>query len=543
MPLATNDHPYSSIAASRRRDVPTLRPQTADAGTRHSKLSRMSFFEAFAIDAGDDTFAFPKPSSAKTTPKGIEMLASVASSREASPMIGVALGSPSHPPLCWTRTHSFGPGSANATPRTPRFTEFFDTQSPMETLTPDSARPQSTTAWKKVGSLFRRATKSIKNDSKTAAKPPPRPTGMPAIAQPTPRPKSRGRMSFKREKKKELYGETWPVDSKIDLGWNHVVRATEITVSSAQWTDSSRPSETDDTSLDIITPATCETSTPSTIPRLELQLPSCQLERYSVMFEKLLDPKPSLLERRRSRLLILDMSTSDTSKTQDITHLTPLAEDSPERVLPTRRSTAPALSPSLSVRYKAQPSKSTAFHRPLHLQRSNTTPLPEGSPLRTEFGASIPSQVQTLFDSPVSSEEDEPVLPHTPPHSASIDIVRVVTDAVAHLEVQAQKEAANVWQSVLPVPPASTTSSRFSIDVHTALDSPRLPSRSHSFNGKDNTPRPHVRHVHVAVARKVSVSHAAQLGDRRSFKPKVVQVRTQPHSRKTSVLDTNDGIL
>lgn len=548
------------------RDTNKLRPQTADNIIRNSKPVRLSFFEAFAIDADTDTFSFPKPSSAKTVPKEFELLAALIPSREASPMIGVALGSPSRPPQQWDRLPSFGPGSAKGTPRTPRFTESFDVEPPPVVVRPTPTRPTTTPAWKRVGSLFRRATKTAKSDSSNdVAKAPIRsktdsPEQRPPTSTGSSRPKSRGRMMFTRQTKpKELYNESWPVDSKVDLGLNHIVRATEIRVSSEAWrtafrTPKQRPARpwtssnsprTGDASRINLVPLNADANIAqpksSPLPRLELQLPSCQLERYSVMFEKLLDPKPTLLERRQSRLRMLDMNLEEKVGT---TQGLPLLAQ-PASINANLRQETPlvrrATSPSYPAQDKSQNPKTMLFHKPLPpIRRSKTSPLPQVSPeIPTVVKPQLP---QSFVESPVSTDEDEQALPRTPPQSTSVRPLCVLTDTIAHLDVPVTKETTNVWHAVLPAPPGSSTSSRFSIDVHRALESPRLFNRSQSCSGIDMTPRPIVQQVQVAVARQVRVSQnwrAIQLGSPRhmSLRPKVIQVG---ESRKTAMLETSN---
>lgn len=502
-------HTSQHDATSRCQDARPPRPKTADDAGRNAKLTRTSFFEAFAIDADDDIFAFPKPFSAKTEPKEIEILASVVAIPETSPIIGLAFGSPSHPPQFWTRYPSLEMSSTAATPRAPRFMESFEPDLSRSMPAPTPPTP----TWKKVGSLFRRPTKTSKNDNRSEAKHQPAPENEPdtqpiASTDTAPVSKSRGRVSFGRGKRpKELYGKAELVDNKVDVTRNKVASG----------------------------------AVENGIPRLELQIPSCELERYSIMFEKVLDAKPSLLERRKSRIRMLDAKAEEELRTtQASTSASSAAGDTcaGARAMPVRRATCP--SPSV-MPDNNQHSAVPAFHLPLPIyERSNTAPVIRVFPLcTTSYARTNGHQTQTLFESPISSDEDELASPYTPP-SFDTNPVHVITDICGGPEFNMHKNATNVWQSVLPAPPTSSTSSRFSVDVHKALETPHVLNRSRSYNAKDSDPQPVVRQVQVAVARQVSVSrtlHTAQYGD--PLKPKVVHVAAMQHSRKASVVDVN----
>ena len=125
-----------------------------------------------------------------------------------------------------------------------------------------------------------------------------------------------------------------------------------------------------------------DTSSAPRTPRLDLDFPKPEFDRYSVMFEKLLEePKPSLLERRKSKL-------KQNKSVKMLEPISSLSEKEEANGVPQRSATSPGLRKPLSIRIGKKvhsPANSpeevtTALHRPRPIQRSKTAPPGAVSP-------------------------------------------------------------------------------------------------------------------------------------------------------------------
>lgn len=573
--------PSTSSGVRKRRSSLPLRPdgtplQAAIRAIRRPKTAegenRVSFFEAFHIDAGEDLFHFPKTPSAKSPP--VDFLAPLPSPGPGSPLIGIAFGSPTHPPPEWQKFLHASTRSATASPRTFAFQYSpLGAPSPLQHEHHVTSKAEKRKTWRNLFQIPKKPAKSYT---------------MPVLPAEEAETKKSRRLTMRKSllrpvSRSRRHADEAPLRSDIIVpeiltplqaprfpGSPHSTASAPVIASSPQVRKLSKVSRilgaTDEDLLKLnrmlppspgkaITTDRAERPLPAIprselpTPRLDLRLPSFELERYSVMFEDVLDKPSSLLERRKSRLNMLDVPSShrpmplkDHAKLSPLPRLSPVPTPSSIK-RPTRTMSSPGTSPTVA----RHDGNARAFHKPLHLQRANTIPAPRVSPLQTTFEQSAePREVlsrQTFFESPVSPDDEEMSLPQTPPvmsHSALPDI-HVVTDFPVPIE--AHKDGLpGIWHTALPPVPGSSTSSRFSVDIHRALDSPSdTLSRSKSTN--TTATRAIIHKVQVATARRISVSRARQAIQNASFtkqpvKPKLINVSTTLHSRKSSVLDT-----
>ncbi|KAK1067805.1 hypothetical protein LTR74_006081 [Friedmanniomyces endolithicus] len=204
------------------------------------------------------------------------------------------------------------------------------------------------------------------------------------------------------------------------------------------------------------------------MPRLDLDIPGAEMERYSVMFEKLLEPRQSILERRQSKAKRQRSVLGGKVARKELPAVPAAPEEicgpSPIEVqqaaaammgpvqstgVPQRSLTSPHLKrvPSLTVTLGSKtgaanleppPSSQaqtveTAVHRPRPIRRSKTAPTGSVSPAAPNFSRLKPSNSATSTEdlrantpeSPLLGEESLPptptnimALPHElhPPH-------------------------------------------------------------------------------------------------------------------------------
>ncbi|EME41837.1 hypothetical protein DOTSEDRAFT_74036 [Dothistroma septosporum NZE10] len=287
---------------------------------------------------------------------------------------------------------------------------------------------------------------------------------------------------------------------------------------------SPRPLQTTNTRHD--SPISHDAAPPSPAPRtprLDVNFERPEFERYSVMFEKLLsnDPKPSLLERRQSRV----QQRKSEKRIGDVKTGERLQVVTQGPGTPKRSMTSPHLSKGLPLRVDCgddhgvdNMGPSMVADRPRYHQRANTAPLNTTFPLATNLTR---SRKVTLESSPESNESDlfsESSLPSTP--------ATVVTCT----------DTESLWQEVQESEPAFDMvtpdhSQKIMADcTHTSNQYPRVKSQ-------EDLER---QMVQVSVARQVSVSQARSIVRRavssnifkQPVRPKVVELHK---NRKSEV--------
>lgn len=569
------------------KDDRSIRPQTADAVPSNGGEVRFSLFEPFEFKAGGDVFAFPKPQSARTVPPNIAVMAA-SPPTEPSPMIGLAFGSPSHPPTGWHDFQQKQKGMPTAT-QLDTVQDADESRDSVPELIEQTRKPYT---WRRFGSLFKRPTKSQQHrDAGDMLKSEP---GRPRRSNTDPmrRPGTSyekhmapldqeqvSRASQDRARSIAKMKYILGVDDFADHDEGLIVPSL-----AAPPPPHSRPFNRRDQALpdppkydetrQVHRPSTSVSTHSSSLsrspPRLELALPSFQLERYSVMFEGLLGNRPNALgQRRRSRLQMMDPAIEDG-------HESPIITRELIHKASSRRGSSPILSPAIDLWLNSpippSPLPKDTPPRSPRLERPNISPSSRPSPLRTSFGdpnARDGGQSRlTFFDSSSSEDadddndddedEEDHFSPQTPQNNTLEDPkVKVFSDSASHHTTavgsltEHKEMPPNIWHAV--VPPVDPVSPRYASEMHHAPDSPSLLARSKSDHGAsrgrtiESRSRESDRRPQVRLARSISVSKlqntSLRTGSTTSLRPKVVRVGAQAHSRKSSFFDSDNGTL
>ncbi|KAK1053592.1 hypothetical protein LTR33_014353 [Friedmanniomyces endolithicus] len=331
------------------------------------------------------------------------------------------------------------------------------------------------------------------------------------------------------------------------------------------------------------------------MPRLDLDIPGAEMERYSVMFEKLLEPRQSILERRQSKakrqrsvvggkVARKDLPAVPLAAAEEICGPSPIEVQQvaaammgpvQNRSLPQRSLTSPHLKrvPSLTVTLGSKtgaaslrpPSSSqeqtagTALHRPRPIRRSKTAPTGSVSPVAPNFSrpkflnaaTSTEDLRANTPESPLLGEESLPptptnimALPHElhPPHEPLSVAKRRAAASRRNDSVDEQS-----WD-MLTSPPTGTPKA-----------SPRFPhpqqQQRPGEHQQQQAPYPLIKSpaalerqiVQVSVARQVSVSKArklvqrAQVESRLPLRPRVVEMRGRGERKSTHVVLIEGG--
>ena len=535
------------------------RPRTATRAADHSADLQM-LGQTIEIRAGDETFSFPTPSP-RLPPKSATFHHKPSPlNASGSPAIGVALGSPSQAAMpCWGRSITADhissrmpvlPPPARAPPAIPD-------QSENDGQRTELRRKKST--WKKFGDLFGRKAprplpeepfyklKPTREQDRVTDKlhPPPAATGFaspghspflkrsqsssPAPHQRTPSmTRSRARLEARAEAElasfnRESKPKKWRSPSMIQKeGFSPMFRALNYPRDSEDMFRSIDQERTDSPLSMNEKAASC--ATPST-PRLALDLPDSKFERYSVMFEKLLEePKPSLLERRQSK-----MQRRKSLKTLDpVSSVGEEGSDSPQAAngVPQRSLTSPFLKKSLSISVgkkannaaTATAANGTAVNRPRPIQRSKTAPTAAASPIAQTFAkAKIAMGLGRSPQSPRRAEEEVPATPMTFATLSDGDSPAAVHDDQNRNADQAEPR----WDMLTSKPARLGTEER--PDAYLRVKSPQDLER---------------QIVQVSVARQVSVSKARQqvqqaVASKQPLRPRIVELSKD---RKSTVV-------
>jgi hypothetical protein len=545
------------------------RPRTANSAMERTVEVEMPI-EVIQFKALGETYNFPTPSP-RLPQKDVTFQlpptpASMASLGD-SPAIGVALGSPTQAAPKWGR--AFTTGDINDGRQQHRPTAH-PAPSPLgQPLTNDAARPQrpelkkKKSSWKSIASLFgRKSSKPVPDEPFYKVKVPQEPNAEQSrsldVSSPPP-PASRSRLHARRasmtrgmarvESRKQadlaqFHGGNSNASRKIRSpsmiqkdGFSPLFRALGTQRESQEIFNAEAHDETRRDSPMSMNDQNSKLRT----PRLNLDLPSPAFERYSIMFEKVLDePKQSLLERRQSRskkkksLLILDPVNSTAQAI--------LSPDGPSNSAPHRSATSPGLRKRLSIKIgkkdrKAAPivptveEPATALHRPRPIGRSKTAPPGSQSPVAQNFlKTSKQPALASLTPTSQTFSVSENSLPPTPTTTntamSDIDSVAIIQTGVKSLHRK----------------PSQTEPSWDMLTSKAMSPEPKDSRRERDAYSRVKSPEDLEKQiVQVSVARQVSVSKArktvqAAISTKQPLRPRVVELGRDRERKSTVVL-------
>ncbi|KAK0304955.1 hypothetical protein LTR01_007160 [Friedmanniomyces endolithicus] len=330
------------------------------------------------------------------------------------------------------------------------------------------------------------------------------------------------------------------------------------------------------------------------MPRLDLDIPGAEMERYSVMFEKLLEPRQSILERRQSkakrqksvvggRVARKELPAVPTA-TEEICGPSPVevqmaaaAMMGPvqSRGLPQRSLTSPHLKrvPSLTVTLGSKtsaanlrpPSSSqpeqmaeTALHRPRPIRRSKTAPTGSVSPVAPYFSRPKPSNAAASTEDLRTNTPESPLLGEEslPPTPTNIMALPSKLDTPHETLSVAKRRAASRCNDSVD---EQSWDMLTSLPSSTPKASPRFPQAQQQQRPgepqQQQAPYPHIKSpadlerqiVQVSVARQVSVSKArklvqrAQVESRLPLRPRVVEMKGRGERKSTHVVLIEGG--
>ncbi|GAB1738551.1 hypothetical protein NU219Hw_g3356t1 [Hortaea werneckii] len=264
-------------------------------------------------------------------------------------------------------------------------------------------------------------------------------------------------------------------------------------------------------------------------PKLDLEIPNAEMERYSVMFEKLLEPRQSILERRQSKARMQEPNFEKSLPQRPQAH---------EDGVPQRSITSPHLRSNFPLKIKVRGSEDTevegpptAVHQPHSLQRSMTLPSNTMSPVVKESSRPKPPTLSSTESdrSPKTPLSDENSLPPTP------TTVTTVTD-----------DDSFALTSHEPLPPTKSRERAEEIGRRHEMGTTRTGTVHERSPARDpyervKSPEDLDRQVvQVSVARQVSVSRArrqveqATNSAKQPLRPRVVELGK--HRKSTMVL-------
>ncbi|KAK1818989.1 hypothetical protein LTR12_006561 [Friedmanniomyces endolithicus] len=320
------------------------------------------------------------------------------------------------------------------------------------------------------------------------------------------------------------------------------------------------------------------------MPRLDLDIPGAEMERYSVMFEKLLEPRQSILERRQSKAKRQRSVVGGKVARKELPAVPAAPEEicgpSPievqqaaaammgpvqSRGVPQRSLTSPHLKrvPSLTVTLGSKtgsanlkpPSSSqheqtagTALHRPRPIRRSKTAPAGSVSPVAPNFSRpkflNAANSTEDLRantpESPLLGEESLPptptnimALPHElhPPHEILSLAKRRAAASRRNDSVDEQS-----WDMLT------------SLSTGTPKSSPRFlhPQQQQQAgeHQQQQAPYPHIKSPadlerQIVQARKLV--QRAQVESRLPLRPRVVEMRGRGERKSTHVVLIEGG--
>ncbi|TKA28474.1 hypothetical protein B0A50_03941 [Salinomyces thailandicus] len=271
-------------------------------------------------------------------------------------------------------------------------------------------------------------------------------------------------------------------------------------------------------------------------PRLDLDIPNAQLERYSVMFEKLLEPRQSILERRQSKAKRTRPVRKDGLNMPNIDKSLPEKPPASYPDTPQRSATSPhpQRAPSLQIRVAkqqrtpaAEPVNATALPLQRPIKRSNTAPPAAASPIAPNFSRPKAQTFSTTVSdhSPISPLSAEDSLPPTPTTVTTVTDTDSIVQPFSRLE-QSTPTTSRQYpnnEKASPIPAIPTLSSPASQAGPSHHVRPPYPS----VTSPEDLER---QIIQVSVARQVSVSNArrqveeATATSKQPMRPRVVEL-------------------
>lgn len=515
--------------------------------TRSDDLHRA--VQTVEITDGLDTFRFPTPSP-RMPPRSATFQHSPSPLQYDSPPIGVAIGSPSNAPPNWGRSFTsdfisnrIHQPPSRAPPPPPE--QIYDSPSKTELRRKKSG-------WKAFGHLFRKSSKRVPQEEFYKCKPGAEyrelddpaiagsaqiltlaPSEAPSPVLQSPRPNTAMRARHSRTSSLGRGGSRLNTPDRASFMPHIRAKMMRVPTMRNSTTPSPR-SNTHRASADTYKPImeNCHPlGSPGSIaiesipiprtPRLELEFPKPEFDRYSVMFEKLLtiDSKPSLLERRQSRL----QKRKSMKQVEDGENSWGPEADAPIVPLTAaqRSMPSPHISRTMSILIEGQrpksskgESSSTAMHRPRPIQRSKTAPAGAMSPLSAAF---MRARQDTMESSPETHHSDfssDNSLPATP------TTITTCTDTESIKRSMDQNEPA--WDMITSKPVKVVSPVEERPEPYPRVMSPADLER---------------QMVQVSVARQVSVNRARSrvsraVSSKQPLRPRVVELSK---NRKSTV--------
>ncbi|EMC93001.1 hypothetical protein BAUCODRAFT_269916 [Baudoinia panamericana UAMH 10762] len=573
-------------SADERKSIDS-RPRTGSkvAGIRVKMLSSM--VETIDISTGGDTFRFPTPSPRLQPHKSqaTEVAPSPLRMASGSPRIGIAIGSPSQVPPTWGRSYTTDrivdrlPPTAMLQRRNTEMTAIPQYNVSCEHPKPPELRRKKS-SWKTFGALFQK-----KPATTSASEPfykvqlPVQPVARPLIDTPSPSPgpaRSPGSINAHHKRtpsitrgiaRFEARAEAdrqsfWPnIESKMHQSpraSQQVVNPQTATVDHANPTTNVQVAGT----MKPTTSCSATTSTHQSVPRavpttpkLDLDIPNGELERYSVMFEKLLEPKKqSILERRQSKIRrIPTVQHKEQAITTTIAEATcesspvELRVDSARAMLPLQRSaTSPHLKnvPSLRINVfdkNGLPKQiAPTTQRPRLMQRSKTAPSGAVSPIARNFSR------KRVTDGHAATNPDVSPALRAPTDDISLPPTPDTFQSVQETSAQNDRVLTSLHDSALRVPRSAAATRK---EPGTSAAAAQLSPRSVSGQG-GNPLYPRVRSpedlerqiMQVSVARQVSVNKARSrvqraVESKQPLRPRVVELQKNRQSTHVVVIE------
>ncbi|KAI6796530.1 hypothetical protein KC332_g16401 [Hortaea werneckii] len=330
--------------------------------------------------------------------------------------IGIMLGSPRQPPIYSARTQSEEVLAKRETQRRPQPNRAVTTAAtgpPPSSLGQMLTPPQTPEArkkkqsWKALGGLFQRVQSKPKvstppSDGSTSQR-----SGMPAPSPSyTQHPSSMPRTPIVSRNMARIEARR-EAERSSSVATNHRFHASPHPPRN----QSLQPKQHEQSSP--VTASPVHAAVPRT-PKLDLEIPNAEMERYSVMFEKLLEPRQSILERRQSKARMQEPNVDKTL---------PKRPQASVDGMPQRSITSPHLRNNFPLKIKVAGNQETeveepptAVYQPHSLQRSMTSPPSTMSPVMKKSSRPKPPTLSSTESdrSPKTPLSDENSLPPTP---------------------------------------------------------------------------------------------------------------------------------
>ncbi|KAI6872532.1 hypothetical protein KC338_g494 [Hortaea werneckii] len=331
--------------------------------------------------------------------------------------IGIMLGSPRQPPIYSARTQSEEVLVKRETQRRPQPNRAVTTAAtgpPPSSLGQMLTPPQTPEArkkkqsWKALGGLFQRVQSKPKvstppSDGSTSQR-----SGMPAPSPSyTQNPSSTPRTPIFSRNMARIEARREAERSSSSVATNHRFHASPHPPRN----QSLQPKQHDQSLPGTASPVHAAVSR---TPKLDLEIPNAEMERYSVMFEKLLDPRQSILERRQSKARMQEPNFDKSL---------PKRPQASVDGMPQRSITSPHLRNNFPLKIKVAENQdteveepATAVYQPHSLQRSMTSPPNTMSPVMKKSSRPKPPTLSSTESdrSPNTPLSDENSLPPTP---------------------------------------------------------------------------------------------------------------------------------